>query len=44
MIKIISITLLFCFLVVSCGKKGDPVYKDPQKKVKIQIYSLNKIS
>ena len=44
MIKIISITLLFCFLVVSCGKKGDPVYKDPQKKVKIQITSLNKIS
>ena len=32
MIKKIILTLLLCFLIVSCGKKGDPEYKDPEKK------------
>ena len=27
MIKKIILTLLLCFLIVSCGKKGDPEYK-----------------
>ena len=30
--------LLFCaviFLISSCGKKGDPFYKDPEKNQKI---------
>ena len=36
MIKKITLALLLCFIIVSCGKKGDPEYKDPEKKVKIQ--------
>tara|TARA_B100000989_G_C19353518_1_gene390153 strand:- start:412 stop:543 length:132 start_codon:yes stop_codon:yes gene_type:complete len=33
--KIILIILLFC-AVISCGKKGDPEYIDPNKKVMSQ--------
>ena len=36
MIKKITLALLLCFIIVSCGKKGDPEYKDPKKKAKIQ--------
>ena len=32
--KITLVILLFC-MVISCGKKGDPKYTDPDKKVKI---------
>jgi hypothetical protein len=43
MIKKIMLTVIFCCLVISCGKKGDPNYKDPEKKAKIQSISLNKV-
>ena len=33
--KITLIILLFC-AVISCGKKGDPKYVDPDKKVEIK--------
>jgi len=33
MIKKISFILLICCLLASCGKKGDPKYKDPKQKV-----------
>ena len=33
--KIAIIILLFC-AVISCGKKGDPEYIDPNKKVMSQ--------
>tara|TARA_B110001450_G_scaffold228555_1_gene228601 strand:+ start:31 stop:162 length:132 start_codon:yes stop_codon:yes gene_type:complete len=36
MIKKITLALLLCCIIISCGKKGDPEYKDPEKKVKIQ--------
>ena len=42
MIKKIFITLLFCCIIVSCGKKGDPEYKDPEKKAEIQNILINK--
>ena len=32
MIKKITLTLILCFMIISCGKKGDPEYKDPEKK------------
>ena len=38
--KITLIILLFCALV-SCGKKGDPKYGDPEKKVEIQEVFIN---
>tara|TARA_B100000989_G_scaffold4883_1_gene3427 strand:+ start:349 stop:474 length:126 start_codon:yes stop_codon:yes gene_type:complete len=28
------IILILCFLTVSCGKKGDPKYIEPEKNVK----------
>ena len=42
MIKKITLAFLLCCLLVSCGKKGDPEYKDPEKKVKIQIILKDK--
>ena len=33
--------ILFCILI-SCGKKGDPEYKEPEKKAKMQLLLINK--
>ena len=33
--KIALIILLFC-AVISCGKKGDPKYTDPEKKAELK--------
>ena len=38
--KITLIILLFC-AVISCGKKGDPKYIDPEKKAKIREVLIN---
>tara|TARA_B100000886_G_C20107272_1_gene360400 strand:+ start:117 stop:248 length:132 start_codon:yes stop_codon:yes gene_type:complete len=35
MIRIITLAILLCCLIISCGKKGDPEYKDPEKKAKV---------
>jgi len=43
MIKKITLTMIFCFLVVSCGKKGDPEYKEPENNVKIQSFLIKKV-
>ena len=43
MIKKITLILFLCCLIVSCGKKGDPKYKDPEKIVKIQTIHINKV-
>ena len=43
MIKKITICILFCCILVSCGKKGDPEYKDPNKKIKVPTIIINKI-
>ena len=43
MIKKISL-IFFCYcLVVSCGKKGDPEYKEPKKKDKFETVLINKV-
>ena len=42
MIKKIFFTLIICFMIFSCGKKGDPVYEDPKKSSSKKIISLNK--
>ncbi len=44
MIKKTILTLLLCCLLVSCGKKGDPIYKKSEKRIKIQNIHLNKVS
>ena len=38
--KLTIIILLFC-LIISCGKKGDPKYVDPDKKAEIKVVSIN---
>tara|TARA_B100000900_G_scaffold383916_1_gene372266 strand:+ start:1442 stop:1573 length:132 start_codon:yes stop_codon:yes gene_type:complete len=40
--KILLISLVFS-IFISCGKKGDPVYVDPDKKVQ-KLYTLNVIT
>ena len=42
MIKKITLIILFCFIAVSCGKKGDPEYKDPKKTSGVQDIIVNK--
>ncbi len=42
MIKKIFLTLLFCCMIVSCGKKGDPEYDDLKKEAKMQTFLTNK--
>jgi hypothetical protein len=42
MIKKIILALLLCTVVISCGKKGDPKYKDPEKKAKMQMILIKK--
>ena len=38
--KITFIILLFC-AVISCGKKGDPEYMDPEKKAELKNILIN---
>tara|TARA_B100000965_G_scaffold191265_1_gene159653 strand:+ start:324 stop:455 length:132 start_codon:yes stop_codon:yes gene_type:complete len=42
MIKKIILTLILCCMIISCGKKGDPEYKDPEKKTEVQGILINK--
>ena len=41
MIKKFTIIILLFFTVISCGKKGDPKYVDPDKKAEINKVSIN---
>ena len=36
------LALLLSCVVVSCGKKGDPEYKDPKNEAKIQVILIQK--
>ena len=40
--KKIILTLLLTCVIISCGKKGDPEYKDLKQKVRIQSILINK--
>ena len=40
MIKKFTIIILLFFAVISCGKKGDPKYVDPDKKAGIKEISV----
>ena len=42
MIKKITFIFLVCCLLASCGKKGDPEYKDLEQKVEKIIILTNK--
>jgi|TARA_B110000116_G_scaffold195176_1_gene169979 hypothetical protein len=41
MIKKITLTLILFCMIVSCGKKGNPKYKDPEKKAETQTILIN---
>ena len=41
MIKKITLALLLCCIIISCGKKGNPEYKDTQQKTKIKTTFIN---
>ena len=41
MIKKFTIIILLFFAVISCGKKGDPKYIDPDKKAEIKEFSIH---
>tara|TARA_B100001057_G_scaffold466945_1_gene524571 strand:+ start:429 stop:560 length:132 start_codon:yes stop_codon:yes gene_type:complete len=43
MIKKIFFFLILSCLIVSCGKKGDPIYKDPEKKTDLETILKNKV-
>ena len=32
MIRKFTLALILCCVLISCGKKGDPEYKEPEKK------------
>ncbi len=43
MIRKIIFILILCCVIVSCGKKGDPIYADLKKKIIIKKVDLNKV-
>ena len=42
MIKNIIIITILCFFAASCGKKGDPKYKNLENKTMIQTILIKK--
>ena len=42
MIKKITLAFILCCMIISCGKKGDPEYKDPKQKAEKIIILKNK--
>ena len=36
MIKKITVIILSCIIIFSCGKKSDPKYIDPEKKAELK--------
>ncbi len=42
MIKKFALALMLCCICISCGKKGDPVYKESKIKTNIQLLLINK--
>ena len=42
MIRKITFVILFCCILVSCGKKGDPEFKAFNKEIKIPTVIINK--
>ena len=43
MIKKIILILILSVVILSCGKKGDPEYKDPENNAKIQSFLTSKV-
>ena len=42
MIRKFALTLMLCCILISCGKKGDPEYKESTIKKSIKLLLINK--
>ena len=42
MIRNFALALIFCCLLITCGKKGDPEYKESKIRKNIQLFLINK--
>ena len=42
MIRKFTLALMLCCILMSCGKKGDPEYKDSKKEEIIPTITINK--
>ena len=42
MIRKFTLALILCCILISCGKKGDPEYKESKIKKNMQLISINK--
>ena len=42
MIKKFALALMLCCMLISCGKKGDPEYKESTTKKNMQLLSIYK--
>ena len=42
MIKKFALAFILCCILISCGKKGDPEYKESTIKKNMQLLSINK--
>ena len=43
MIKKITFTLIMLLLLFSCGKKGNPFYKDDKNQVYLNLFFENRV-
>ena len=43
MIKKIILTLILSIVIFSCGKKGDPEYKETKNNTQMQSFLINKV-
>ena len=42
MIRKFALALIMCCILISCGKKGDPEYKESKIKTNMQLLLINK--
>ena len=42
MIRKFTLALILCCILISCGKKGDPEYKETETKKNMQLLLINK--
>jgi len=41
MIRKFALALIVCCMLISCGKKGDPEYKETTMKINMQLLLIN---
>ena len=42
MIRKFTLALMLCCMLISCGKKGDPKYKESKIIINMQVLLINK--